>query len=106
MLLRQKGQPRTAEEVFADFGVTPALGRAYADAAGFFSTLRDVRDRIVHGGKALDMIFVTDKGFCWHRDFPALSGAGAEPIEHHYNAHLVSLIPVVAQLRVWVDRRL
>lgn len=98
VVLRHKEQLRTAEQIVADFGVGPALGAAYASTAPFFSSLRDVRDGIVHGGKALDMIFLTEKGFCVHRSLSVLTKLGGWSVQHRYSDNLVSLLPLVAHV--------
>jgi hypothetical protein len=98
VVLRRKQHLRSAEDIVADFGVVPSLAAAYASAAGLFATLRQVRDAIVHGGRAVDMIFVTEVGFCVHRDCPLFTGLEIWSDLKKDNENLVALLPLVAHI--------
>jgi hypothetical protein len=98
IVLRNKQHVRAAEDIVGVFGLSPRLAGAYAAAGTFFSGLREVRDAIVHSGKSVDMIFVTDQGLSVHRDLPALIRLGVSPQPQEGNANLVPLMPLVGHV--------
>lgn len=89
--------PRTAQAIVDRFAVLPAMAEQYAKCAPFFLSLRDMRDAIMHGGGSVDLLFVTEKGFCVDprvKPFTEFAWTG----EHRYNTSLVSLLPWVAHV--------
>lgn len=88
---------RTADEIASRFGLPDVIAAQYATYGETFLHLRTWRDRIVHGGSSVDMIFVTDKGFCvspTHSAFSDFEWTDA----HRYNDAIVSLLPWVANI--------
>jgi hypothetical protein len=90
-------RPRSAEEIARRFGLPDVVASQYAKDAATFAHLRTLRDRIVHGGSSVDMIFVTEKGFCVSPTHPAFSDFSWSQA-HHYNEAIVSLLPWVANV--------
>jgi len=91
------GQIRTAEQIAQRFGVPEVLAQRYAADAATFAHFRTWRDRIVHGGSSVDMVFITEKGFCVSPSHPAFSDFPWADA-HHYNEAIVSLLPWVANI--------
>jgi hypothetical protein len=50
MVLHEKETVRTADEIVTQFGIPKPLAEGYARTAPFFSVLRRIRNRVVHGG--------------------------------------------------------
>jgi hypothetical protein len=88
---------RTATEISDSYGLPRPTSEMYEKYAPFFLSLRASRDRIVHGGSSVDVIFATDKGFCvdpkskYFSDFPWKE-------EHYYNSGITSLRPWLAHV--------
>jgi hypothetical protein len=96
MVLREKEQRRNAAEIETHFGVPKTLAEQYQRIAPFFSELRRVRDRIVHGGSGFGMIFDTERGFCVDpKKQPFNSFENWRP-EHYYNNNIASVLPWIA----------
>jgi hypothetical protein len=98
IVLRDKQDVRSAEDIATVFGLSPRLAGAYAGAGKFFCGLREVRDAIVHSGTSVDMIFVTDQGFGVHRDLPALRTFGLSLRPQEGSTNVVPLMPLVAHV--------
>lgn len=62
-MLDEDDQLRNAAEIVRKFGLPKHLAEQYERVAPFFSGLRRIRDRIVHGGRGFRMIFDTERGF-------------------------------------------
>lgn len=96
MVLHEKEQLRNATEIEAQFGLPKPLAAEYQRIAPFFSELRRVRDRIVHGVSGLGMIFDTERGFCVDpKKQPFNTFENWRP-EHYYNEHIASVLPWIA----------
>jgi len=98
IVLKGKSEVRSAEEILAKFPVSPGLAGAYASAGAFFSRVRDVRDNIVHGGKAIEMIFLSERGPSVHRTTQILDALGVSAVPEEENSNLVLLWPLVARV--------
>jgi hypothetical protein len=98
IVLRGKSDGRSAKEICERFRVSPTVAEAYASAGAFFSRLRDVRDNIVHGGKAIEMIFLGEDGPSIHRTTQILDALGASSVPVEGNGNLLSLWPLVAHV--------
>lgn len=98
IVLREKRDLRSSEEIADEYGLPEAIAQAYAGAAPFFSRVRNDRDEIIHGLAETGHIFVTEKGFCVDpRQRPFSSYDGWRP-EHYYNTNIASLLPWLAEL--------
>jgi hypothetical protein len=96
LALFRKERPKTADEIQQQFQLPPSLVAVYTEAAPFFFQLRDARDKIIHGGSGLGMIFDTERGFCVNpTSAPFKSFQGWRP-EHYYNENIVSILPWIA----------
>jgi hypothetical protein len=96
VVLRDKCEVRSAKEIAARFPVSPTLAGAYASAGAFFSRLRGVRDAIVHSGKGIDLILMSESGPCIHRTTPIMAELGLRAVPDAENENIVSLWPLVA----------
>jgi hypothetical protein len=89
--------PRTAEEITNLYALPLLVSSMYVKHTPFFASLREMRERIIHGGTSVDTIFVTDKGFCVDPQSNYFSGFSWKP-EHYYNPNIVSLRPWIANI--------
>jgi len=96
MVLHEKERPRSAAEIAAEFGLPAPLAEQYGRIAPFFSELRRIRDKIVHGGSGFGMIFDTERGFCVDPEMPPFNTFENWRPEHYYNDKIASVLPWVA----------
>lgn len=96
MVLDEKETPRTAAQIKSRFGLPDALAEQYEQAAPFFSKLRQIRDRIIHGGSGFGLIFDTERGFCVDPKSKPFDEFGHWLPEHYYNENIVSVLPWIA----------
>lgn len=90
---------RLAEQIQAKYGLFPAMVEWYTKYAAFFLKLRIMRDRLVHGGnKAVDLLFVTDRGFAISRDLKPFCDLYNWPTEVELPNRLVPLRPVLCTI--------
>lgn len=94
IILRDKKQTRTAQDIETTFGLPDVIAGAYADQAAFFSQLRDARDAIVHGsGSGLGYIYSTERGFCVSPHDAPFDQFTQWADAHRYSETLVSILP-------------
>ena len=86
--------PRTATEIVENYALPQATSEMYVKHAPFFLSLRAMRDGIIHGGSSVDLIFVTEKGFCVETSSRYFRNFSWKK-EHYYN-------PTIASLRPWL----
>ena len=86
---------RTADQIAQRFGLPEPVAAQYAKDAVTFGHFKTWRDRIVHGGSSVDMIFVTERGFCVSPTHPAF-GDFVWTDAHRYNEAMIALPPWVA----------
>jgi len=98
IVLRDKKQLRSSEEIAREYELPAAMAQAFAAAAPFFSRLRDHRDDVIHGLKKAGFVFVTERGFCVNPKEPPFSSFKGWRPEHQYNENIVSLLPWVAEI--------
>jgi hypothetical protein len=96
MVLHGKERLRDANEIEEQFGLPRPLAEQYERIAPFFSELRIIRDRIVHGGSGFGMIFDTERGFCVDPKMHPFSTFGNWRPEHYYNENIASVLPWIA----------
>jgi hypothetical protein len=96
MVLHEKEQLRNAAEIEAEFGLPKPLAEAYERFAPFFSELRRIRDRIMHGGSGFGTIFETERGFCVNPKTQPFNTFENWRPEHYYNENITSVLPWIA----------
>jgi len=89
-------EPLDIEGIQAKFHIPEALASFYHRQAPFFQTLRDYRDRIVHGGMDFDLIFATERGFGLRCDSQPFASFGVWQERQMLRDHLAPLRPVLA----------
>jgi hypothetical protein len=95
-----KEKPRTADELEKTFCIPAPLAQEFAKYGLFFAQLRSARDKIVHSGKSLDIIFITEKGFCVSptnrpfSDFYSITNHQS----YYYNESIVSILPWISNI--------
>lgn len=93
-------QTMTADEIRDKRKVPQELAEFYARSAVFFSKLRKNRDRIIHGGKASDLIFSTERGFAVSKTLQPYASFQVWNEDHLLPNDLASLRPVLAHVVV------
>ncbi|MFI5297230.1 MAG: hypothetical protein ACHREM_03965 [Polyangiales bacterium] len=88
----------SVEEIGSVRRIPSPLASAYADAGAFLQVLRDLRDGVVHGGKEVPLVFVTDRGFGIPRNAPHFGRLPIWKPEHAFNENVVSLKPALAHI--------
>lgn len=98
MVLREKCDIRTSDELQTMHEIPQGMADAYITAAPFFAAVRDLRDAIVHNGKDLRSIYITERAFCISKSNPALERFDCWKPEHEENANITSLLPLLAHI--------
>jgi hypothetical protein len=96
VVLHEKERLRNAVEIEAKFGLPKPMAEQYECIGPFFSELRRIRDRIVHGGTGFGMIFETELGFCVDPKAQPFNTFENWRPEHYYNENIASVLPWVA----------
>jgi len=91
-------KPQNADEIGERYALPPVLAQQYASIAPFFLELRKVRDRVIHGGSGVGLIYDTERGFCANPKFPPFSSFSSWQQGHYYNDNLVSIMPWVGDV--------
>lgn len=89
---------RTEEEISRKFDLPIELSQYYSKHGEFFSVLRTFRDRFVHGGNSINLIYVTEKGFAVHEDTEPFANFDVWDKEHQLPNGLCSLRPALAYI--------
>ena len=67
-VLFQSSKQRTPEQISSRYGLPLLISQWYCQQFPFFSWLRDLRDRLAHGGNSsVDILFATERGFAIQR---------------------------------------
>lgn len=99
MVFENKSEIRGEQQLIDRYAVTASLALAYSKHAQFFATLRNTRDKIIHGGRSdFSTIFVTEKGFCVSPRTPAFSKYGCWHDAQWYNKNIASILPWLAHV--------
>lgn len=89
---------RAAAAIEADFGLPPAMAAIYEHFTPFFLSVREFRDRVVHGIGIRQIIFVTERGFCVDPRSKVFGRFNVWTDASRYNDNLWSLLPLVADV--------
>ena len=96
--LQDKESFKSADEIERQYRLPRLLAEQYASLGPFFLQLRDLRNRVVHGGSGIGWIFTTERGFCIDPKSPPFSSFKGWRPEHHYNENLTSVLPWIANM--------
>lgn len=91
---------RTVTDIESQFRVPRPLAEFYVRRAAFFRMLRSFRDKYMHGGATIKLIFVTDKGFAVPRTLRPFSDFNVWNEEHMQPNELCSLRPAIGHLLI------
>ena len=69
-IIFKNNEIRTKKELINDYSIPEPIAEYYVNQAVFFKWLRDYRDLILHGGKSIDIIYITEHGFAVSIDKP------------------------------------
>ena len=89
--------PRSVDELTEKYALPPVMAEEYHSIAPFYIELLKMRDKIVHGGGSVGVIFVTGKGFCVDPKGKAFDKFEWKS-EHYYNDNIVSIFPWIANV--------
>jgi hypothetical protein len=98
LTLYEKRRPKTVDEIQEQYQLPTPLTAIYAQSAPFFFQLRDIRDRIVHGGRSFGTIFDTERGFCVDPKIAPFNSFEGWRSEHYYNENIASILPWIANI--------
>lgn len=96
----QAEQPRSVENFQEKYGLPPPICSAFRQAAEFFQAIRGSRDRIVHHGHWLPIVFATERGLAMYANTEPFSDFRVWQPSTFLPNDLASLRPVLAFL-VW-----
>lgn len=96
LVLSDKQDLRTSDEIQARFGLPKPLADEYASIGPFFASVRNIRDRVVHGGSGFKSVYETERGFCVSPKIPPFNSFGGWQPSHYYNENIVSVVPWIA----------
>lgn len=95
-MVMMQNKPMPVEAIETHWRVPPALASFYHRHGSFFEVLRRYRDDVVHSGRDLKLIFITDRGFAVSADVEPFASFGVWKEEHVLPNRLASLRPVIA----------
>jgi hypothetical protein len=98
MVLDGKGGLKTADEIIDRYALAPVLAEEYVKQAPFFASLRAARNKVVHGGAGMPIVFVTEKGFCVDPKAGPFADFKMWDKAHYFNDNIASLLPWVAHV--------
>jgi len=98
VVLQDKGSLKSADVIEAQYRLPRPLAEQYANRAPFFLELRDLRNRVVHGGTGFKAIYDTERGFCVNPKSPPFASFNGWIPDHNYNDTLASILPWIADL--------
>jgi hypothetical protein len=87
-----------ADEIRDKFRVPQKLAQFYVRANPFFTVLREYRDNIIHRGKKVKMIFITEKGFAIDSTLQPFASFPVWKEEDLLPNNLASLRPALAHV--------
>lgn len=87
---------QTAEQIEERYRLPLPIGQWYARQAPFFVALRTIRDRIIHNGSSVELVFSTERGFAVFRHDDPFDGLYEWPTECELPNSLVPIRPVMA----------
>lgn len=90
-----KGRESTQAELIERFGLPQPLAAYYKRNAGFFLTLRDFRDNIVHRGSQVQTIFSGESGFLIQHSLKPFSNMEIWKDDEKHPNNLVPLFPAL-----------
>jgi hypothetical protein len=93
IVLDERSLPRRPQEIMGKYGIAQAVAEEYAKHSPFFVRLRTTRDKVIHGGTGMPIVFVTDKGFCVDPKASPFADFKIWEKTHYFNQNIVSLLP-------------
>jgi hypothetical protein len=94
-MLFSSDELRTVDELVERFGIPLPLAECYLRSADFFSDLRKFRDRVIHQGAAVQVIFEGDDGFLISESRVPFRGMAIWQPEERLPNGLVPLLPAL-----------
>lgn len=82
-------------EIVTRYQIPAEIAEWYCRHIDFFLDLRSIRDKFIHGGKTIEMIFSTDRGFAVSREDDPFYGLFDWPVSCESPNSLVPIRPVL-----------
>jgi hypothetical protein len=95
--LKDKGCPRSSEELQGLYAFPKQMADQYVAAAPMFFRLRELRTRTVHAGTDAAFIFEADRGFCISKMHDLLTTI-PDVFIHESNDQIVSVLPLIGAM--------
>jgi hypothetical protein len=97
-VVHKNKQDLSVDEIVARYDLLRPIAEWYVRHRAFFMQLRSIRDRIVHRGSTVEMVFSTNRGFAVSRDNDPFNGLYAWPSDCELPNGLVPIRPVLATM--------
>lgn len=94
-MVRYEGRESTEEELSKRFGLPQPLAAYYKRNAGFFLTLREFRDNIIHHGSKVQSLFSNESGFFIQHSLRPFSNMNIWRGEEILKNNLAPLLPAL-----------
>lgn len=88
--------PVPADQLEDDYGLTPSLAKFYETEAEKFAEIRNFRDDILHRGKTIELIYITEDGYAIDSDFEPFSNFDVWDEDNFLENDLAPLWPPLA----------
>lgn len=92
------GRVMSCEEIRDMYRIPKQLADFYARTSSFFAVLRQYRDNIIHHGKSIEMIFVTERGFAVSKETEPFASFNAWQQDQIQPNGLASIRPALAHV--------
>ncbi|MEX0595316.1 MAG: hypothetical protein WD512_02370, partial [Candidatus Paceibacterota bacterium] len=83
------------EEIQSRYNIPESMAKYYFEIAPFFLVLREYRDKVVHSGKTVDIVFELENGFAVDKSSEPFASFNVWKESDFYNVNLASLRPVI-----------
>ncbi len=97
-VLQKSSKDRSSDEIISRYLLPRSIAEWYVRHRDFFMQLRAIRDRIVHHGWTVGMVFSTDRGFAVSRNNDPFGGLYDWPSECELPNALVPIRPALATM--------
>jgi len=97
-VVHKNNQDLSADKLVSRYHLPHPIAEWYVRHRDFFMQLRAIRDRIVHRGSTIEMIFSTDQGFAVSRDNDPFGGLYNWPSTCELPNSLVPIRPALATM--------
>lgn len=94
-MVMKNNEMLSQDEIQERYNIPEPMAKYYFEAAPFFLILRQYRDKVVHSGKAVDIVFELENGFAVDKNSEPFSSFNVWKESDFFNDNLASLRPVI-----------